>query len=120
MSNVFTLEDLENEIQRKYEPLVFRAGEQDFVLVSLMRVTKKVRAEVQTRLQALGDSEDENATVSEDDTLETLKFVLSSVTKDNKGRALVKVLGDDLVKYTTLMEQWQKATQPGEASSSPS
>lgn len=120
MSNIFTLDQLNDEIERKYAPLVFQAGDQEFTLLSLLRVAKKVRAEVQARLEALSKSSDSDETVSEEDTLSTLQFVLSSVTKDNKGRALVRVLGDDLVKYTTLMAKWQEATQPGEASSSPS
>jgi hypothetical protein len=119
MSNVFTLDDLNEAIEKKYAPLVFKAGEQEFTLVSLMRVPKKVRKEVQDRLQELSGSADDDETVDEDQTLATLQFVLSAVTKDNKGKALVRLFGDDLVKYTTLMEQWQKATQPGEASSSP-
>jgi hypothetical protein len=118
MSNVFTLDDLNNEIEKKYAPLVFQAGDQEFTLVSLLRVPKKVRAEVQSRLEALNSSADDADTVDEDETIATLQFVLSSVTKDNKGRALVRILGDDLVKYSTLMEKWQEATQPGEASSS--
>lgn len=119
MSNVFTLEQLDQEIENKYAPLVFKAGDQEFTLVSLLRVDEKVRLAVQARLESLSGSADEDETVSEKDTVETLKFVLSSVTKDRKGAALCKVLGNDLLRYSTLMEQWQKATQPGEASSSP-
>lgn len=118
MSNVFTLEDLVAEIEHQYAPLVFRAGEQDFTLVSLLRVSPKIRKAVQESLSTLSGSEDENEEVSEEDTLKTFQFVLSSVTAENKGRALVRVLGDDLVKYTTLIKKWQEATQPGEASSS--
>lgn len=120
MSNVFTLADLDQEIENRYRPFVLKVEEQEFVLVSLMRVDAKVRKEVQARLETLTGSADENETVTEEDTLATLKFVLSSVTKDKKGLALCRALGNDLVRYTTLMELWQKATQPGEASSSPS
>lgn len=119
MSNVWTLEDLDREIEKKYAPLVLKIGDQEFTMVSLLRVPKKVRAEVQKRLSDLNSSEDENQEVSEDDTIAALQFVFTSVTKDNKGRALVRALGDDLVRYTTLMEKWQEATQPGEASDSP-
>lgn len=118
MSNIFTLDELNSQIEKKYAPLVFQADGQEFTLVSLMRVDKKVRKDVQDKLESLQDSADDEKTVDEDDTIQVLRFVLSSVTKDNKGRALIKVLGDDIVKYTTLLERWQEATQPGEASSS--
>lgn len=120
MSNTFTLEALREEIEKKYAPLVFKDGDKEFVLQSLMMVPKEVRAAVQERLETLTESKDENETVSEDDTLEALKFVLSSVTKDKKGPALLRVLGNELIYYSALMEKWSEATQPGEASSSPS
>lgn len=118
MSNVFTLDDLNEAITNKYAPLVFQAGDQEFTLQSLIRIPSKVRVEVEKKLDDLGKSKDENDTVSEDQTLDTFKFVVSSVTKDNKGRALVRLLGDDLAKYIVLIEKWQEATQPGEAPSS--
>lgn len=115
MSNVFTLDDLNAEIEKKYAPFIFKAGDQEFTLVSLLRVDKKVRKAVQDRLAELNDGKDENDTVSEDDTVATIEFVLSSVTQDNKGRALIRLLGGELVKLSTLMEVWKEQTQPGEA-----
>jgi tail assembly protein len=123
MSNVFTLESLNEEIEQKYAPLVFQAGDTEFTLVSLLRVDKKVRAAVREKMESLDKGQDEDGKdieTTEDETIEAFKFILKSVTKDNKGSALVRLLGDDLLKYSTLMEHWQEATQSGEASSSPS
>lgn len=120
MSNVFTLEDLDNEIKKRYQPFVFQAGEEEFTLVSLLRVPKKVRTEVQERLTRLRASADEKDEVDEDETVDALKFALTSVTQNKRGPALARAIGDDLVRWSTLMEMWQEQTQPGEASSSPS
>lgn len=120
MSNIFTIEDLKAEIETRYAPLVFKVGDQEFTLQSLLMVDEKVRAEVQNRLKSLTESADDKQEVSEADTIEVLKFVLSSVTRDRKGAALCRALGNSLVMYSTLMEKWQEATQPGEASNSPS
>lgn len=115
-TNVFTLDDLKSELENKYRPFVYKAAEdKEFTLVSLMRVDKKVRAAVEERLKSI---DEESAT--EDDVVASLEFALSSVTQNNKGPALIKELGHDLPVLMIIMEQWQKATQPGEASSSPS
>jgi hypothetical protein len=115
MSNVFTLDDLNQELENRYSPFVFQAGDKEFTLLSLMRVDKSVRKAVQERLSTMNDDD-----TNEDELVSALEFALSSVTKDRKGGALVRLVGGDLGKLMILLEQWQKATQPGEASSSPS
>jgi hypothetical protein len=127
-NNVFTLEALDEEIERTYAPLKFQAGDDEFVLVSLLRVDGKVRKDVMAKLEELDKAEEpvydaEGNVVpgefDEDSTIEALQFILSSVTRDRKGNKLVRVLGPNLVRLMTLLKKWQEATQPGEAQDSP-
>lgn len=117
--NAFTLEDLDREIERKYAPVQFRANDEDFVLVSLLRVDKKVRKEVMERLEGLDKSDNEEDEFDEDKTVAELEFILSAVTRDKKGAKLVRALNHDMLRLMTLMKKWQEATQPGEAQGSP-
>lgn len=117
-NNVFTLEALEAEIERQYAPLKFQAGNEEFVLRSLLRVGKKDRDEVMSKLKDL-DADENAEELNEDEALATVQFVLKTVVADNKGTKLVKVLGDDLLRNMKVLEKWVEATQPGEATDSP-
>jgi len=115
--NVFTLEDLDAAIEKEYAPLRFRAGDEEFVLRSLMRVGKKDRAAVVAKLEVM-ETADEDDSVDEDAVLAAVQFVMKTVCADGKGAKLVKALGDDVVRYNKLMTMWIEATQPGEAQDS--
>lgn len=117
-NNVFTLEALEEEIERQYAPFRLSTGSDEFVLRSLLRVSKKERETVVDKLQVL-DTED-GAELNEAETLEVVHTVLKTVTADGKGSKLIKVLGDDLLRCMKVLEKWIEATQPGEAENSPS
>lgn len=117
MSNVFTLEDLDAAIEQEYAPLTFKAGQHEYVLLSLLRVDKKVREDVRQHLENLDREGDEELT--EEEALEAMRYIFRAVTKDNKGKWLIEALGDDLLRNMKLLKQWAKATQPGEAVDSP-
>jgi len=123
MSNVFTLESFQEELEAEYEPFVFRAGGQEFVLVSLLRVSKETRKACTDKLKELDvkDGADVSAEdLDEDASIEAIQFILSSVTQDRKGKALIKAIGNDLLMNMKIMQRWQEKTQPGEAQDSPS
>lgn len=116
-NNVFTLEALEAEIERQYAPLKFQAAGEEFVLRSLLRIGKKDRDAVMEKLK---DLETEDEELNEDVAFAAVQFVLKTVVADNKGAKLSKVLGDDLLRNMKVLEKWVEATQPGEATDSPS
>lgn len=124
MGNVFTLESLQEEIEREYAPLRFEAAGTEFVLQSLLRIPQKDREAVVARLQTIGATTDEDGEksdaeeLSEADTVEAIEFVLSKVTAGRKGAGLVKVLNHDLLMLMKLLGKWTEATQPGEATGS--
>lgn len=113
MSEVFTLEALQAELDRRYGPLPFEAAGEVFNLRPLLRCSKDERAEVVEALKEL-DSADEND-LTEDDIVAAMKFVLSTVTANGEGKRLTNVLGDDLLSYQILFERWTERTQAGEA-----
>lgn len=115
--NVFTLEALDEAIEREYAPLKFQAGDEEFVLRSLLRVEKKSRDAVIAKLKELDELGDD---IDEDTALSTVQFILKAVCADSKGTKLLKVVGDDLLRCMKLLTLWTEATQPGEATDSPS
>jgi hypothetical protein len=116
--NVWTLDAMEEELQRQYAPLEFVAKGTKYVLLPLLRLTSTARKAVQAKLELI-DTDDE-AEVDEDQVVESLEFVFRTVTKDGKGDKLVDLLDGDLLRLMTLLSRWTKATQPGEASDSES
>lgn len=114
MSNVFTLDDLNNELERRYQPFVFRVSEnEEYTLLSLLRVSKDTRKKVQVKLESINED-----TTEEDEVVKAVEYVLSAVTENRRGPALVKVLGGDIAKLMIVLQQWRETTQAGEASSS--
>jgi len=117
MTNAFTLDDLNAAIETKYAPFYFRAGDETFVLRQVLRLDKSERLTVNNELKELEGVTEAN--MDEDKILAIVERVLSTVTDNGKGDALVELLGHDLVRVQTLMEKWIEVTSPGEASPSP-
>jgi hypothetical protein len=117
VSKVWTLESMQEELEREYAPFRFRAGGEDFVLRSLLRIDKTDRDKIMEELRLLSD---ENEDVDEDAMLGTVHFVLSTVTADGKGDRLVRAIGNDLLLNMKVLQHWTEATQPGEVTDSPS
>jgi len=122
MTNRLTLDDIQAAIEKKYAPLTLEVKGEEFVLTSLLRTNRKVREAVEAKLKEMvaktgedGEVVVDQDDVNEDKMIESLQFILSSVTKDNKGSRLVHLLPDDLLVLMETMKAWQEATQPGEA-----
>lgn len=112
MTNAFTLDDLNNALEKKYAPFVFQAGRQKFTLVQVLRLPKEQRDIVRAQLQALDEQKDD---LTEDEIRAVLTTVLDHVVQDDKSEALLEVLGHDLVKLTVLFEKWIESAHVGEA-----
>lgn len=120
MSNIFTLDSLDEEIEKEYAPLRFQVDGEDIVLRSLLRIPRKERDAVVDRLKHLERNEDQDS-LDEDEALEAVQFVLQTVAEGKgQGDKLIKALGNDLLRNMKVLERWTEVTQPGEAKSSPS
>ena len=135
MSNVFDLDSLREELENKYAPLKFEADGETYVLQSLLRISKERRTRVLDAMKALRPEDEEDSEsdgkidvdlsdddLDEDAVMSAVKTILASVVQgpDGRGRALVDLLGDDLLLHMRLLQKWQEVTQPGEAQDSPS
>lgn len=110
--NEFTLDDLNNALQAKYKPFIFKAGRNKFVLKQILSLPKEHRESVRALLENLDANKDKMA---EDDVLGTLKAVLDYVVDDGLSEKLVEMLDNDLVKISILFEAWTESSQVGEA-----
>lgn len=110
MSNVFTLESLNDELNTKYGPFEFQAGKQKFELPPLLRLPKSERDVAIALLQSADEAHDDLERMT--DLLETL---LKVIVRDGKGEALLDVLDHDLLRMQIILQKWTEKTQPGEA-----
>lgn len=113
MSEVFTLDALEAELDRRYGPLVFEAKHERFELRPLLRCPREERDSVTAALKSLEDVDETE--VGEDEIVGAMAHVLRTVTANGRGDKLVQALGDDLLRYQVLFERWTEKTQVGEA-----
>jgi hypothetical protein len=110
MSNVFTLESLNDELNTKYGNFEFHAGKNKFVLPPILRLPESER---DVAIALLHDTEDAQSDLKAMQTL--LENLLRIVVRDNKGDALIELLDHDILRMQILIEKWTAKTQPGEA-----
>lgn len=113
MSNVFTLADIDNVLNEKYAPLVFQVGNKKYEIRQILRLSSTEREAVVAKLEILQNIPEEEMT--EAFVLETMSFVFTVATADQKGSELVDALGNDLLRMKVLFERWMEDTQAGEA-----
>lgn len=116
MTNVFTLEDIDKSLNEKYAPLVFQSGKNKFSIRQILRLASAEREVVVARLEQLQETSEEEMT--EELIRDTMTFVLTVATADNKGEELISLLDGDLLRMKVLFERWMEDTQAGEASAS--
>ena len=121
MGNVFTLAAIREEADKKFAPLEIQGEKDTYVLRSLLRVSKEDRSAIMAKMKEMENlrSAEEEGEIDEDQIIDLVQSIIKVVTADRKGAALCREIGNDLVENTVLLEKWQEATQPGEASDSP-
>lgn len=119
--NVWTLDAMNDELAKRYAPLVFTAEGTEYTLVSLMRLSKADRKAVAKELEKIDTSDEAKEEEYDEDVITAaVEFIIKKVTKDGKGTALVKLMNGDMAMLMLLINRWAEATQPGEASDSES
>lgn len=117
MGNVFTLDSLREEAERKYAPCPIELPDGTVVtLRNLIRLPSKIRAKVYDTLKLLENDDDSDTDF--DAMVDAASKVLEMVADD--GPRLVKELGGDMALMMLLIERWMQNTQPGEATTSDS
>lgn len=112
MSNVFTLDSLNDELNTRYGSFVFQAGNRKFELPPVLRLPETER---NVAYDLLNSAETVQSEGDLNKVVDLLANLLTVVVRDGKGEALVQLLGRDLLKMQLVVEKWSEATQPGEA-----
>jgi hypothetical protein len=113
MTNIFSLDDLREEVEREFAPVTIELSDgTEVTLRNLLRLPKGQRREVVSTLKVL-----EEVDGTDDSDVEELLHAATSVLEivaDN-GKKLAKELDGDLAVTMKVLERWMEATQPGEA-----
>lgn len=118
MSNVYSLENLKSDLDKKYAPVELDLGGSSVVLSNMMRLGKEDRKKVADAVKDIfKDRTDTDEEVP--DLLETIAVIFELVAEDGRGSALMDAIGDDVSLGTEILNIWIEATQVGEASNSP-
>lgn len=127
MSNLFTLDSLREEADKKFAPVKIGMSDgTEVTLKNLLRLGKRDRDLVTDRLKTINKSHDEEGNDSEetstsiesvDALLEAATEILSKVADDP--RKLLKELDGDVGLIMQVLQTWMEGTQSGEAQSSP-
>ncbi|SUE29608.1 Uncharacterised protein [Nocardia farcinica] len=126
MTNVYSLDQLREDVERKFAPITIELGEGErVVLRNLLRVPKREREQVFALMDSMDELEDaERASAGAgmdflSKSADLAKDIIVLVADSRYlGQKLVDNLGDDLALTLQIFEMWMKATQPGEAESS--
>lgn len=123
-NNVFTLDAMREEIEKKFAPVKIGLKDgSEVTLRNLLRLPKKDRVEVLGLLEGLRESDESDDDVSTDeveDILDVVGKILPIIAETPaRGRKLVTEIGDDYALTTRVLEAWMGASQLGEAQNSP-
>lgn len=123
MSNVFTLDAMREELDRKYAPVVIEIGDEKVELRSLLRLKSGPRKEVATKLEDLKklneSDDDEGMSLTELDSATSLAEEILYHVADKPDK-LIDALDGDMSLIMQVFEAWMGDTQAGEADSSES
>ena len=124
MSNSYTLEDLQADLDKEFSPVKLTAGGREFKLRNLMRLSDAERESVFRALEVVStDTEDESETLDSEAMAamsDAVWTMLRALPADGRGEELVELIGGDLALGMKVVSIYTEATQPGEATDSPS
>ena len=130
-SNVFTLDALREETEKRYEPLTVKLSDGSSIeLKPLLRLGKKEREAIQEALEEIEKLDDDEFDDEDEELVdEYAEKVCSIIEKiftlvSSKPKRLISALDHEepqikVTLYTTLLQKWMGETQVGEAESSP-
>jgi chemotaxis protein CheY-P-specific phosphatase CheC len=119
VGNIFTLDSLREEVEKKYAPFVLEIGSgKQIELKNLLRLPKEQRTEVVgllNELEKVQESDERDLDQLSEMALEVLRAVAGT-----QAAVLEKVLENDITMILSVLEHWMGGSQAGEAESSPS
>lgn len=109
----FTLDDLKNEVSKKYAPIVIQNGTDEYVLQNLLQLPEKKRDAILSVMDNKTEIEEDSDTLNDDVTM--FKEIIVLAEKDDRGQELLDLLGDNFALIVELANKWLETSQPGEA-----
>ncbi len=118
---MYSLDQLRNDVEKKYQDFSIEIGPDHVVRFrSPMRLKKDERTELKNLFkmyQEFQDNTDDDSALDNADMMqEMLRDQLRLVAENKKSvEELLEAIGDDLAMLSELLEQYNEATQVGEA-----
>jgi len=112
----FTLNDLRNEVSKKYAPTVIENGKDTYTLQNMLQLPTKKRKEVMELVDSVGGDDEGGSSI--EDQLEIFRKIIIAAEEDDKGDELLELLGDNTAMIYEVVSSWMETTQLGEAGSS--
>lgn len=107
----FTLDNLREEVSRKYAPTVIENGDDSYTLPNLLQMSSKQRKEVLYLIDKFEDSESGDY----DAQFEVFSEIIEAGVAGGKGEELLELLGDNAALVVEIVTSWMEGTQVGEA-----
>ena len=104
----FTLDNLREEVSRKYAPTVIENGDDSYTLPNL---PSKQRKEVLYLIDKFEDSESGDYEAQ----FEVFSEIIEAGVEGGKGEELLELLGDNAALVVEIVTSWMEGTQVGEA-----
>src|SRR5690606_4601645 len=125
MSNVYDLAQPRADLDNEFAPLKIQVGRETLVLPNVLRINDsalKPLLEALETVQPAFSVDDENAIDPDELPNATVAIytLVMAVVAAGKGDKLIQHVDGDLALAMKIMNLWAEASQPGEASSSPS
>lgn len=111
--STFTLDNLREQVEKKYAPVTIETGDGVFVIQNLLQLPQDAREKVAKEIDKL-DSEDAGL----QENLDVFTKVIEFATKDNKGKKLLELLEYNSAMIIEVAQKWMEQTQLGEAEDS--
>lgn len=107
----FTLDNLREEVSRKYAPTVIENGDDAYTLPNLLQMPSKQRKEVLDLIDKFEDS----GSGDYDAQFEVFSEIIEAGVEGGKGKELLELLGDNAALVVEIVTSWMEGTQAGEA-----
>ena len=109
----FTLEDLKNEVSKKYAPTVIKNGTDQYILQNLLQLPAKKRNKTMDLVDTINSEDEEKSGL--DHQVGVFREIIKIVEANDKGQELLGLLGDNDALVLELVTSWMDSSQLGEA-----
>lgn len=111
----FSLDDLRAAADKKYAPTIIEAGDDKFVLPSILRMDPAARDKVSKLIASVEDWAEDESAEDLNEQLRVFEDLIEIAEENGRGTELVSLIGGDAAILIDLVTEWMKGSQAGEA-----